>query len=158
TVYLVVHSREQKNLQQRVAEVMDEVQGQMSRVQREQRAFTTRSEYRSAKDSFHTAQDHYNAGRYPKAMAAAQRSRDLLQPLLNDLSPSGGAGLAQFISTQGDVEYRRSGASEWQEARSHIPLHPGDSIRTADGGSAEIIFADGTLYTVRPNTQLLVSA
>jgi hypothetical protein len=157
TVYLVAHSREEKNLRQRVVDVMDEVQQLMGRVQKEQRSFTSRSEYHSAKESFHTAQDRYNAGRYRDAMASAQRSRDLLQALLNDLSP-GGAGLAQFISAQGDVEYRRSGTNEWQEARSHIPLRPGDSIRTADGGSAEITFADGTLYTVRPNTQLLVSA
>jgi hypothetical protein len=36
-------------------------------------------------------------------------------------------------------------------------LRPGDYVKTTASGSAEIMFADGTLYTVRPDTLFLVS-
>jgi hypothetical protein len=37
-------------------------------------------------------------------------------------------------------------------------LRPGDYVKTGTHGSAEIMFTDGSLYTVRPDTLFLVSA
>jgi hypothetical protein len=59
---------------------------------------------------------------------------------------------------QGAVEYRRGTGEEWEEARSRGPLRAGDYVRTGSGGSAEIMFGDGTLFTVRPNTQFIVAS
>lgn len=156
--YFGYKAYEKRSLQSKVGDLLEEAQVLMVRIQHEQRAFTARGEYRIARESFHQAQDRYSAGRYREARPSAQRSVDLLQALVYDLSPNSAGGLAQFVSTQGEVEFRRGGSAEWQEARNHLPLHPGDSVRTTGGGSAEITFSDGTLYTVRPNTQFIVSA
>jgi hypothetical protein len=74
-----------------------------------------------------------------------------------DLAGAAGAGQAQFVEIQGEVEFRRGDGGDWQEARTRVQLLPGDYVRTAENGSAEIMFNDGTLYTVRPNTQFIVS-
>jgi len=58
---------------------------------------------------------------------------------------------------QGDVEFRRGEQGEWETARSRDLLHSGDYVKTSGNGSAEIVFLDGTLYTVRPNTLFLVT-
>ncbi len=157
-LYFGYKEYERRTLRQKVEMLLDEAQALMARVQREQRTFTSRAEYRSARDSFHQAKGRVGEGRLKEARTSAQRSVDLLQALLYDLSPSSSGGLAQFVSTQGEVEFRRAGGGEWQEARNHLPLHPGDAVRTTGGGSAEITFSDGTLYTVRPNTQFIVSS
>jgi hypothetical protein len=71
---------------------------------------------------------------------------------------AGAQAQASFISVQGDVELRRPEGGDWEEAKSHTPLRAGDYVRTAANGSAEIMFADHSIYTVRPNTQLIVAA
>jgi hypothetical protein len=156
--YFGYKTYEKRSLESKVADLLDEAQALTVRIQREQKAFLSRGEYKTARDNLHQAQERYTAGDFREARPRAQRSVDLLRTLIYDLSPNSSGGLAKFVSTQGEVEFRRGGSAEWQEARNHLPLHPGDSVRTTGGGSAEITFADGTLYTVRPNTQFIVSA
>lgn len=86
-----------------------------------------------------------------------RHSRDVLQSIADALALRGGAGQAQFVSLQGEVELRRGSGGEWQEARSRVQLQAGDTVRTAENGSAVVVFQDGTLYTVQPNTQFIVS-
>ena len=58
---------------------------------------------------------------------------------------------------QGSVEVRHGERGEWEEARTRVVLQSGDYVKTSANGSAEIVFLDGTLYTVRPNTLFLVT-
>ncbi len=83
--------------------------------------------------------------------------RALLLAILDAGSARSGAGEAQFIAVQGGVEFRRGERGEWEEARSRVVLQSGDYVKTTANGSAEIVFLDGTLYTVRPNTLFLVT-
>jgi hypothetical protein len=110
-----------------------------------------------ARTSLDEARTKLAAKTFRGALAAGRHSRDTFQSILDELSQRGGAGEAHFAQIQGEVEYRRGDGGDWQEARSRVPLLPGDSVRTGDGGSADILFQDGTLYTVRPNTQFIVS-
>ena len=97
---------------------------------------------------------------FEQAMGQARQSRNSFEALLSSLaSAGGGKGDATFSTVEGTVEYRRgqSANQSWEEAKERTVLHDGDSIRTAEG-SAEVILADGTQYTVRPNTQLVIRA
>lgn len=114
-------------------------------------------EFESARQSLDEARARLSAHDFGAARTSARRSRDVLQSIADELALRGGAGQAQFASLQGEVEYRRGDGGEWQEARSRVQLQSGDAVRTAENGSAEIMFQDGTLYTVRPNTQFIVS-
>src|SRR5947207_10058775 len=61
-------------------------------------------------------------------------------------------GDASFIFVEGDVALQRAGRSTFESARQRQPLFDGDFIRTGHNGSAEIMFTDGTLFTIRPGS------
>ena len=61
-----------------------------------------------------------------------------------------------FIAVQGGVQYRRGDRGSWQTARSRVALNSGDYVKTTGSGSAEIMSVDGKLFTVRPDTVLLI--
>ncbi|MCB1032520.1 MAG: hypothetical protein KDD47_01650 [Acidobacteria bacterium] len=55
------------------------------------------------------------------------------------------------------MEFKRGEFGEWEEARARQSLRSGYFVRTTHNASAEIMFVDGTLYTVRPDTLFVVS-
>ncbi|HEY3170055.1 MAG TPA: FecR domain-containing protein [Thermoanaerobaculia bacterium] len=61
-------------------------------------------------------------------------------------------GDASFIFVEGDVALQRAGRSNFETARQRQPLFDGDFIKTGRNGSAEIMFTDGTLFTIRPGS------
>ena len=61
-------------------------------------------------------------------------------------------GDASFIFVEGEVALQRAGRSNFETARQRQPLFDGDFIRTGRTGSAEIMFSDGTLFTIRPGS------
>ncbi len=70
---------------------------------------------------------------------------------------SGGAGTeeagdATLIFSEGDVSIQSSGRAAFGPARQRQSLFDGDFIKTGRTGSAEIMFTDGTLYTIRPGS------
>ena len=156
--FLAYRIWENRDLQREAAQVIAEVQGLIQRLQKEERTAGFKSELNAAWQSFQDAQSAYSQGDFRVALTDARRGRNVLLSILDALSLPATAGQAQFISIQGEVEYRRGDGGDWQEGRSRVALHPGDYVRTSDKGSAEIMFLDGTLYTVRPNTQFMVSA
>jgi hypothetical protein len=113
-------------------------------------------ELESARGNYEEAKAALAAKEFRKAATAARRSYDLLTALF-DAATARGAGEAQFIAVQGRVEFRRGERGDWEEARSRTVLYSGDYVKTASNGSAEIVFLDGTLYTVRPNTLFVVA-
>ncbi|HEV7509835.1 MAG TPA: FecR domain-containing protein [Thermoanaerobaculia bacterium] len=113
-------------------------------------------EYQAGRFKLEEARTKLGGKDFPGALAAGEESRKLLSSILDALSLKS-SGLAQFNEVEGDVEFRRGDGGEWQEAHLHTRLQPGDYVRTAENGSSQIMFADGTLYTVRPNTQFIVT-
>jgi len=99
----------------------------------------------------------YDLGEFRESVEHGRRSRALLLALLDVGGSRAAGGEAQFIAVEGDVDFRRGEQGDWQPARSRDVLRSGDYVKTAAGGSAEIVFLDGTLYTVRPNTLFLVT-
>ena len=145
-------------LERDAGEVLDETQRLLQRLQDEPRASGYRAEIDDAWQSFQDARNQYSNQDFRGALDNAKRSRNVLNMILQDLNLANTVGQAQFQLIQGDVEYRRGDAGDWQEARSRVSLQNGDYVRTSENGSAEIMFNDGTIYTVRPNTQFIVSS
>ena len=67
-------------------------------------------------------------------------------------SGPGEQGDASFIFVEGDVSLQRAGRSTFEPARQRQPLFDGDFVKAGKTGSAEIMFYDGTLYTIRPGS------
>ena len=129
--------------------VLEKIQGEPG--------IAAKSDFSAARQSLEEARADFTRGAFRDSLQNALRSWNLLLAINDSLRP-GASGEAHFVSMQGEVEYRRGNGEEWEEARSHGPLRAGDYVRTGSGGSAEIMFGDGTLFTVRPNTQFIVAS
>jgi hypothetical protein len=156
--YLAYRFWEQQALEHEAALVIEEVSQLIQRAKAGQTTAGAKGDYDAAFQSFEEARLEYRQAAYRSAVASARRSRNVLLSLLDTGDKPATAAQASFITIQGEVEFRRQEGGDWEEARSRVPLHVGDYVRTAANGSAEILFADRSLYTVRPNTQFIVSA
>lgn len=155
--FFLYHRFRDYGLERQAAQVIEEARGLIQRAQTERGAGTFREEYNTAWESFQQARGEFAKGDYPAAIESARRCRNVLLGLFDSLRHHGGVAEGQFVSVEGQVEYRRGDSGSWEDARSRGMLRSGDYVRTAANGSAEILFLDGTLYTVRPNTQVVVS-
>lgn len=143
-------------LEREVEIVMAEAQGLVKDLRTEEGIDAYNEEFETAQVSLEQARSNAAAGELGEALRDAEHSRSLLTSILNALRHRGPAGEAQFIAVQGGVEYRRGESGEWQPARSRVTLYAGDYVKTARGASSEVMFQDGTVVTVRPDTVILV--
>jgi hypothetical protein len=58
---------------------------------------------------------------------------------------------ARFTSIEGSVQVKHAGSLEWVEATAAVVLRRNDLVRTGTGSTAEILFTDGTQFSVRPD-------
>ncbi|HYO78480.1 MAG TPA: hypothetical protein VE010_18620 [Thermoanaerobaculia bacterium] len=115
-----------------------------------------RNEFNRAQQKLEQARVHLNATRFLEARDAAVESQTISRTAL-----SGGAEMendAQFLTVEGDVEYQKASSSEWKNADPRTGLVNGDWVKTGDRASAELIFSNGSLYTVGPNALLEIYA
>ena len=92
---------------------------------------------------------------YPACLARAEdalRRFELLSGLVNREF----VGSGQLIAVQGKVEVQRANQSVWERAREKQALYNGDFVKTGSGASAEVLFSDGTVYRIGPDSLLEV--
>ena len=156
--YYVYRQLDRSSLVQEAAALIGQAEALRQQLGNEPRVATGfAAEYEDGTRSLKEAKARLEARDAGAARDRARHSREVLQSIVDALALRGGAGQAQFVSLQGDVELRRGSGGDWEEARSRVPLQSGDTVRTGENGSAVVMFQDGTLYTVQPNTQLVVS-
>ena len=63
---------------------------------------------------------------------------------------------ARFAMIDGEVQVQRAGTLEWVPATRTLALRADDLVRTGSGATAEIRFADGTLFKVRPDSLIQI--
>jgi FecR protein len=63
---------------------------------------------------------------------------------------------ARFASLEGSVQVKRAGTLEWIQATPAVVLRQNDLVRTGAGAAAEIRFADGTAFNVRPDSLITI--
>jgi hypothetical protein len=143
-------------LKREVAMAIQEAQDLLQTVRDEGGLDSYREEYDLASDHLEKAKAVRAAGDLKEAFRSAERSRTLLLSVVSALRLRGPEGEALFVAVEGGVEFRRGERGPWQEARSRGMLNAGDYVKTSARGSAEIMTVDGALYTIRPNTIILV--
>jgi len=115
-----------------------------------------RNEFNRAQQKLEEARAHLNAARFLEARDAAVESQTISRAAL-----SVGAELendAQFLTVEGDVEFQKGASGDWKNAEPRTPLVNGDWVKTGNRASAELIFSNGSLYTVGPNALLEIYA
>jgi hypothetical protein len=63
---------------------------------------------------------------------------------------------ARFEKIDGSVQVKRAGTLEWFPATTAVVLRQNDLVRTGSGAAAEIRFADGTVFNVRPDSLITI--
>ncbi len=90
---------------------------------------------------------------------------DKVRSAVNRLLSSSGGGTvksnvlqrqAQFLNIEGNVRVKKANAIGWVAASPNLPLEKGDVVQASGDGVARISFADGAVYTVRPDTLIVV--
>ncbi len=66
------------------------------------------------------------------------------------------ATAARFQKIDGSVQVKRAGTLEWLPATLAVVLRQNDLVRTGSGAAAEILFTDGTVFTVRPDSLITI--
>lgn len=146
------------DLRRRASDVIAESRALVGRIQGSDVLDDFRGEYQSAVEHLNEASEAFAREEFAGALELGRRSRTLLRSIVEATGGErGSVGQAQFLSVQGRVDYRRGDGGSWQGARARVVLYTGDHVKTAANGSAEIMFRDGTLYTARPDTQLIIS-
>jgi hypothetical protein len=139
------------------AETLEEARYLVQAVQKEQDLSDFREQYDDAWNTYGRARDLFANEQMAESLENSKRAVALLSSIRDALKDQGSVGEAHFISVAGRVEFRRGEHGDWEEARSRVSLRDGYYVRTGEGGSAEIMFVDGTLYHVRPGTLFVVS-
>jgi glucodextranase-like protein/FecR-like protein len=104
-----------------------------------------------ARDLLRTAQEAQGQSKWDEAFRLAVESQSYSRRAIGG-SGTEESGDASFIFVEGDVSVQSAGRASFDAARQRQALYDGDFIKTGKSGSAEIMFSDGTLYTIRPGS------
>lgn len=67
-----------------------------------------------------------------------------------------GTQSARFIEISGQVRVKKANATDFATADEKMPLDAGDTIQTLSGSVARVQFVDGSSYTIKPDTTLVI--
>jgi Glucodextranase, domain B/FecR protein len=98
----------------------------------------------------------FTATKYPDAETAAVDSQTIAKTAL--ATQPGHESDAQFLTVEGEVQFQKSSTNDWKKADVRTPLFNGDWVKTGDTASAELIFSNGSLYTIGSNALLEIYA
>jgi hypothetical protein len=63
---------------------------------------------------------------------------------------------AHFTAIDGTVRVKKASGNTWTNANYNLPLERGDVVQTSSEGIARVVFADGTSYTVKQDSLIVV--
>ena len=77
------------------------------------------------------------------------------------MAPKAGSGLitaqqAHFTALDGTVRVKKGNDNSWVAADYNIPLDKGDVVQTGSEGMAKVVFNDGTSYTVKQDSLIVI--
>jgi hypothetical protein len=146
-----LYSRSRRSPEDRARAEIGEAQSLLARATKSVGSIRPGSNVAQARDFLRDASESYKSGRFEEAFRLAVESESYSR---RSLGGSGGSeqGDASFIFVEGEVALQRAGRSTFEPARQRQPLFDGDFVKAGKTGSAEIMFYDGTLYTIRPGS------
>jgi hypothetical protein len=77
------------------------------------------------------------------------------------MAPAVGSGVstaqqAHFTALDGTVRVKKGSSSSWLAADYNVPLDKGDVVQTGSEGMAKVVFNDGTSYTVKQDSLIVI--
>jgi hypothetical protein len=77
------------------------------------------------------------------------------------MAPPAGSGAsisqqAHFTALDGTVRVKKGNGNSWLQADYNVPLEKGDVVQTGSEGMAKVVFNDGTSYTVKQDSLIVI--
>ena len=77
------------------------------------------------------------------------------------MAPATGSGVsmaqqAHFTALDGTVRVKKGSSNSWLAADYNVPLEKGDVVQTGSEGMAKVVFNDGTSYTVKQDSLIVI--
>lgn len=96
--------------------------------------------------------------------ASLRKADDVAGRLLErvaGMAPAVGTGVstaqqAHFTALDGTVRVKKGSGNSWVAADYNIPLEKGDVVQTGSEGMAKVVFNDGTSYTVKQDSLIVI--
>ena len=150
-VAILIRSKTRQSPQSRAAAEIASAADLVKRASSTSSDGRTSTHLSQARDFLQGAQDAFSKKNWDTAFRLAVDSQSYARRAMGGRSPDE-PGDASLISVEGDVSIQTAGRSAFGPARQRQSLFDGDFIKTGRTGSAEIMFTDGTLYTIRPGS------
>ena len=93
------------------------------------------------------AADHFTTGFLEKIAGAAGAPAK---------AGAGNAQQAHITALDGTVRVKKASSNSWVIADYNVPLEKGDVVQTGSEGMAKIVFNDGTNYTVKQDSLIVI--
>jgi hypothetical protein len=92
---------------------------------------------------------------------AASNVADKALERVAGMAPKAGSGVstaqqAHFTALDGTVRVKKGNDNSWVAADYNIPLEKGDVVQTGSEGMAKVVFNDGTSYTVKQDSLIVI--
>jgi len=99
------------------------------------------------------SREAYGSLRFDEARAAAIRSENLSLQAVGMVKGHGvEAQKVRFYRIEGDVRVKKSGQFSWDSASPKMELQEGDMVKTSSKASAQVIYFNGTITTIKPGS------
>jgi hypothetical protein len=112
-----------------------------------------KTEIGQAEEQLDRARTAYDEERWGEAQALAEGADSRFATMLGRATGES-EGVGHFFTIDGRIQVQRTGKAEWENAHLRMPVFNGDFVKTGRDGSAEILFVDGSLYRIGPNSLL----
>jgi hypothetical protein len=95
------------------------------------------------------------------SLHAAGNAADRVLERIAGMAPAAGSGVstaqqAHFTALDGTVRVKKGNGNSWVPADYNIPLDKGDVVQTGSEGMAKVVFNDGTSYTVKQDSLIVI--
>lgn len=118
---------------------------------------SVREDFDRGRASLDEAKRNFAGGNWSAAETAALEAAGLATMALARI-PGESHFDAKFLTIEGDVQIQKGSSGQWRNANARDPLVNGDWVRTGEDGSAELIFFNGSIYTISSNALLEIYA
>ncbi len=139
----------------RARQEIAEAEDALSRAKKQQDASLLKREIAAAEDKLAEARRDVDAGQNERATRTAL---DVKATALKIMAGAVIKSEAHVADVAGTVQIQRANRNTWETLRQSMPLHEGDFIKTGPNGTAEVLWNDGTMYRIRPETLFEVHA
>ena len=92
---------------------------------------------------------------------AADNAASKVLERIAGMAPPAGSGVsvaqqAHFTALDGTVRVKKGSGNSWVTADYNVPLEKGDVVQTGSEGMAKVVFNDGTSYTVKQDSLIVI--